>query len=132
MTLEIVWRVLEDGEWGSRQTLREASGLDYAILDRMIQFLQRWKFVDTQRSPEVLVRRKAGAISPVETIKALRTITRSSPVPIGRRRLAQRVACRICGGRDFNFTGRNQVECVQCHETEWFTIESHKSFTIHE
>jgi hypothetical protein len=126
MILERVWEVLENGEWESRQALREASGVEYHILDRIINFLVRWNFVDIERVPELLVRRKAGMISPVEAFNVLRVTAVSSPVPSGRHRLAERVACRICGARSFNFTSRNQVECIQCHEKQWFTLETNK------
>ena len=122
--LERVWRLLEDGEWGSKQTLSEASGLDYETLDPIIQFLTNWEFVDVERSPELLVRRRASVESPMEVAKTLQALALSEDEPSNQRRVAERVACRVCGGRDLKFTDRNQVECTQCHETQWHTIQT--------
>jgi hypothetical protein len=132
MPLEAVWQILENGKWESKQALREASGVDDDTLSRIINFLNRWNFVDIQRSPELLVRRRPEAISPVETFDLLRAITDSSSIPTTRPRLAERVACRVCNGRDLKFVGINEVECTGCHEKQWYAIEPREALTDHE
>ncbi|MGA2784402.1 MAG: hypothetical protein ABSF09_06865 [Candidatus Bathyarchaeia archaeon] len=123
MTLEGVWEVLRNGQWESKRTLSWASGMDDTRLGRIIDFLERWHFTETRNAPDLQVRRKPGAISPVEVITLLRSIAKQSPWIRRRLRLAERVACRACGGRNFNFLGNNQVECPRCHEKQWYTIE---------
>jgi hypothetical protein len=131
MNLESVWTVLENGSWESKQALGEASGLDEDELTRIIAFLDRWNFVDVQTSPEQLVRRRPGAVSPVETFQVLRAIS-AEPVPSTRHRLAERVACYACAGRDLSFVRRNMVECVRCHKKQWYAIEIDETLTNHE
>jgi len=97
VTLEEVWQVLEQGKWVSKQELREASGLDESILTPIIEFLHRWKFVDIQGCPKFLVRRRPGTISPAKTFELLMGLV-DNPSWIGGRKVAERVACRACGG----------------------------------
>jgi hypothetical protein len=123
VTLETVWRILENGEWEPKATLKEASGVDDETLTNIINFLNRWNFVDIEQSPEMLIRRKPGAISPVETLSLLRQITDHLSPPTTGRRFAERVACRVCDGRDLSFIGANEVECNQCHEKQWYAAE---------
>ena len=122
MMLQVVWQVLRDGDWASKQSLREASGVDDNTINRIISFLDRWDFVDVQRSPELLIRRKPGAISPEETFALLTEMVAASPLS-KRPKLAERVACRICNGRELSFVGGNEVECDHCHEKQWYAIE---------
>ena len=124
MTLETVWRILENGRWEPRAALKEASGVDDETLTNIINFLNRWNFVDIERSPEILVRRKPGAISPVETLQLLRQITDRASPPTPGHRFAERVACRVCEGRNLSFIGINEVECNQCHEKQWYAVET--------
>jgi len=131
MTLESVWAILENGEWESKQALREASGDDEDTLSRIINFLHRWNFVDIQNSPNLLVRRKPGTISPLETFDLLRAITNHPSPSSTRRKLAERVACRVCGERNLRFIGANEVECARCHEKQWFALETKEPFTQH-
>ena len=128
MTLEVVWQLLETGRWASRQALKEASGVDDDTLNRIINFLNRWSFVDVRRSPEILVRRRPGAISPLATFALLKSLTQDQTNT--HPKLAERVACRVCNGRSLSFIGGNEVECDQCKETQWYVIER-KSFGIH-
>jgi len=132
MTLEGVWEVLENGRWESKQALREASGVDDNTLSRIINFLDRWDFVEIQRTPDLLVRRRPGAISPVETFNLLRSINGGLSVPSRHRRLAERVACRVCGGRNLTLVNANEVECVRCHEKQWFALEIGEPLTDRE
>lgn len=122
MTLEEVWKVLGNGQWESTRTLSWASGLDDARIGRIINFLDRWDFAETRNAPDLQVRQKPGATSPVEVISQLRAIANQSQLH-RRLKLAERVACRECGERKFNFLGNNQVECVRCHEKQWYSIE---------
>jgi hypothetical protein len=39
-----------------------------------------------------------------------------------KRLIAERVACRNCGGRQLKLMHRNEVGCAICHETQWYTV----------
>jgi hypothetical protein len=121
LTLEEVWKVLGKGRWESKRTLSWASGLDGPTLDRIINFLDRWDFVETRNTSDLQVRRKPCTTSPVEVIKVLRRVVASQSRL--RRQLAERVACQACGGRNFRNVGDNRVECDRCHEEQWYSIE---------
>lgn len=123
MTLEAIWEVLENGAWTSKRNLQESTGIDEDTLHRAINFLDRWNFIEIQRSPELLLRRKPGIISPLQTFDLLRAVTTSDLADSNRRRLAQRVACRVCGGHDLAPIDKNEVECTQCHEKQWYSLE---------
>jgi hypothetical protein len=124
--LEVVWSALCKNEWLSSSELKAASGADDKTLTRIVDFLVRWNFAEVRRSPSLHVRRKSGAISPTEVVGLLRTINETSqaiPVDLKRAfRFAERVACRICGGRGLSLIGENEVECVKCHERQWYAI----------
>jgi hypothetical protein len=123
MALRTVWGVLENGGWVCKEALSEATRVDDGMLSRIIHFLDRWDFVETRNT---LVRRKPGAISPVETLDLLRAFSGESKhpsVPRTHHRLAERVACRVCGKEELNFIGQNEVECAECHEKQWFALE---------
>jgi len=124
MTLQAVWQALRDGGWASKQSLREASGVDDITINQIISFLDRWDFIDILQSPELLIRRKPGAISPQETFALLTEMATTSQLT-KRPKLAERVACRLCNGRKLSFVGKNEVECNQCHEKQWYAIESY-------
>ena len=123
-SLKSVWHSLEGGKWKSEAALRQACGADDDTLTRIINFLARWQFVDIKPSPELLVRRKPGSISPLETFEILRRLASGSPPPTTRPRIAERVACRRCGSPELRFLGVNEVECTRCHEKQWYTIVS--------
>jgi len=108
----------------SSQELMEAFGVDEDAIYPIIDFLNRWDFVEIQRSAELLVRRKLGTISPAETFNLLTSIARGLAVSSTRPKLAERVACRVCNGQQLSFVGMNEVECNQCHEKQWYAIES--------
>jgi hypothetical protein len=136
MFLEAVWSALPEGKWESAKALGETSGLDEGTLKRIVDFLVRWDFVESRHFPELQVKRKVGRISPVEVVSLLRSVTSSQPgllIPSGRVRLAERVACRACGGRTLSFLGENEVECVRCHEKQWYALEisGRKTLTKH-
>jgi Zn finger protein HypA/HybF involved in hydrogenase expression len=130
MTLEGVWSVLEDGEWESKQALADGAGVDDDNLNRVIDFLDRWRFVEVQRTPELLVRRRPGSVSPLDTFQLLNTITNVESTQSVRRRIAERVACRTCGGRNLTLCDHNQVECAQCHDKQWYAIETGEALSL--
>ena len=123
MYLEAVWSALPEDGWESAEALQEMASVDESTLQLEIDFLVRWGFAETRRLPELQVRRKPGVAFPVNVIRLLRLI--SAPKSSIHRKpwLAERIACRVCGKRNFNFLGENQVECVGCSERQWFTIE---------
>ena len=114
-----MWANLKTDEWESSTQLEAASGYDAATIIRIIKFLKRWNFVDVETWPELRVRRKPNHLSPTETFEALFELRRESP-PLGV--VAERVACRSCGGRELEFVQRNEVECVTCHEKQWYSV----------
>ena len=114
MPVEDVWAALTEGKWQSFQPLRNISGLDEDSLTRVVNFPVRWNFAESCRLRELRVRRKPGTISPPEIVALLHTLTQDRRVKtlsgqVGI--LAERVACRVCGGQDFTRLGENQVEC---------------------
>jgi Zn finger protein HypA/HybF involved in hydrogenase expression len=121
MTVQAIWEILENGNWESTRTIKETSGIDENTLQRIVNFLQRWNFIEVQES-RGLIRRKPGMISPLETFNLLRSIGTAEPAS-SHDWLAERVACRVCHGRILTPTGKNEVECTQCHEKQWSTIE---------
>jgi hypothetical protein len=122
LTLESIWQSLEDGEWKSKAALKQVSGADELTLSRIIDLLKRWSFVDIIPSPELLVRRKPGSISPLEILETLHRLEDQTLPTTIRPRVAERVACRICGSRELNPVGVNQVECNHCHERQWYIL----------
>lgn len=126
MSVDAVWRSLPELGWATTKSIREASGIDEHRLNAILNFLIRWKFVETRANPTFSVRRKAGARSPVVAFGVLRTFT-DIETSLGNRQrqvnLAERVACRECGGRSFKFLKQNLVECNQCHERQWYAIK---------
>jgi hypothetical protein len=127
MSFEAVWGALPEVGWVAAERIRESIGLEEDQFNQVLNFLVRWEFVETRRDPEFSIKRKAGALSPVDVVGALRNFgdveSGIAPSP-GRVRLAERVACRICGGRTFSFVEQNLVECRQCHEQQWYAIEA--------
>ena len=126
MFLETVWAAVPEKRWESAEALGRTSGVDEDTLKRVVDFLVRWDFVETGRFPELRIRRKAGALSPVEVVGLIQTVTSTQPIPLkqsGRARLAERVACCACGNRNLTFLTENEVECTKCHEKQWFAIE---------
>lgn len=121
--LETVWSALPEDGWESAEALQEMAGMDDSTLQLGIDFLVRWGFAEMRWLPELQVRRKPGVVFPVNVIRLLRLM--SAPESSIRRKpwLAERIACRVCGKRNFNFLGENQVECRGCSERQWFTIE---------
>ncbi len=128
MFLEAVWSAIPELEWETPETLKKTSGLDEGTLRRTVDFLVRWEFVEVRQYPGLQIRRKPGAVSPVEIVSLLRSIgDEESPTPSGRVRIATRVACRTCGHRKLTLSGHNEVECATCHEKQWFALEIDKA-----
>jgi hypothetical protein len=126
--IELVWSALCEDQWLSVNELKAVSGADENTLMRVVDFLSRWNFVEVRRSPNICVRRRTGVISPTEVVGLLRAVSGSSEtaaVAIPKRglRLAERVACQLCGGRSFHVVGENEVECTACHEEQWYAID---------
>lgn len=124
MFLEVVWSALSEQRWQSAKELEATSGVDEGTLMRVVDFLVRWDFAETRPFPSLHVKRKSGALSPVEVVGVLRAVTpQVTTIPKRGRRLAERVACRICGNLRLNFLSENEVECTKCGERQWFAIE---------
>ena len=127
VVLDAIWSALPEGRWISRKALKEATATDEDTLTRVIHFLTRWNFIESRTSPELQLRRKEGAIDPLKTVDLLQEVTRakgpSSILTSGRRRVAERLACRICGGKSLSYAGGNMVECNRCHERQWYAID---------
>jgi hypothetical protein len=126
--IELVWSALCEDQWLSVNELKAVSGADENTLIRIVDFLSRWNFVEVRRSPKVLVRRRTGVISPTQVVGLLRAIggtseTATVTIPTRGSRLAERVACQLCGGRSFRVVGENEVECTGCHEEQWYAID---------
>ena len=129
MFLEMVWSALSEDHWLEASELKATSGADENTLMRVVDFLVRWNFAEIRKEPSLQVKRKPGAISPIDVVQVLRAAQETpqlKAVPSGAFRLAERVACRICGGRRLRATGRNEVECTKCHERQWYAINKHE------
>lgn len=126
MILDATWSAVPEGRWISRRALKEATGTDDVTLTRVINFLTSWDLIESRTSPEVQLRRKEGAIDPVKAVDQLQEIIANGPsriVTSGRRRIAERLACRICEGESLDYVGGNMVECHRCHERQWYAID---------
>jgi len=125
MSLEVVWAILPEGRWKSAEALGKALRLRERALRHVVEFLVRWGFVETRRLPsELQVRRRPGAVSPMDVASLISSaIHQVGSIDYGgHRTVAERVACRVCRGRNFNFVGQNEVECASCHEKQWYRI----------
>jgi hypothetical protein len=131
MPMENVWSTLSEKRWQSANALKTESGLDEDTLMRVLNFLVRWDFAEIRRTPNLHVKRKPGAYSPIELVNVLRAVN-EAPVQtttLKRRfRIAERVACRSCGGKNLRRVGANELECAKCSERQWYTIEARGSF----
>jgi hypothetical protein len=128
MFLEAIWSALSDDQWLSVNELRAVSGADENTLTRIVDFLSRWNFVEVRRSPSLHVKRRIGVMSPAEVVGLLRAVgdhseTETVTMPKRGMRLAERIACQLCGGRSFHVVGENEVECTTCHEEQWYAID---------
>jgi ribosomal protein L37E len=126
--LEAIWSALSEDQWRSVNELKAVSGADENTLMRIVDFLSRWNFVEVRRSPSLHLKRRMGAMSPTEVVGLLRAVSQPSEtgtvtMPKRGLRLAERVACQLCGGRSFHVVGENEVECTTCHEEQWYAID---------
>lgn len=126
MFLEAVWSALSEDHWLAASELKATSGADENTLMRVVDFLVRWNFAEIRKEPSLQVKRKPGAISPTDVVQVLRAAQETPQLkaaPSGGFRFAERVACRICGGRRLRATSQNEVECIKCHERQWYAID---------
>ena len=123
--LEAVWSALDTYEWKPLGALKKVSGADEGLLIRLVDFLKRWDFIETRRTPELRIRRRANAIPPLAGLEILRTAAtdKAQRALSNQRRLAERVMCRRCGSKSFLHVAKNEVECAECHERQWFAID---------
>lgn len=131
--LDVIWSALPERKWISREALKEAAGTDEDTLTRIINFLTRWDFIESRASDsaEHQLRRREGAIDLLKAANLLQQVTAKGPSRIvtGSRRVVERLACRICGGKSLSYAGGNMVECSRCHEQQWYAIDvSNSSF----
>jgi hypothetical protein len=127
MLLETVWSRLSEDRWLEAGELKAASGADENTLMRVVEFLVRWNFAEVRKEPNLQVKRRPGAISPTDVVRVLRAAQETPELKLaasnGVFRLAERFACRMCGGGRLRVTGRNEVECKRCHERQWYAID---------
>jgi hypothetical protein len=126
MLLQDLWTALSERKWQSYHVLGRITGLDKDSLNYAINFLVRWNFAESRRFPELCIRRKPGAVSPPEMVALLHTLTRGGRAKTSFGQvdiLAERVACRNCGGHEFIRLKGNKVECTRCAEQQWFAIK---------
>lgn len=130
--LDGVWSALSEDRWLSAGELKAASGADDHTLTRVVEFLARWDFAEVRRFPTLQVKRKPGAMSPMDVVQVLQAAEenpqRKPAAPDRMFRLAERVACRVCGGRSLRAVGGNEVECTTCGERQWFAIKMNRGF----
>jgi hypothetical protein len=122
--LEVVWSSLSERRWRPFRELEKSVSPDAVRLMHIIDFLVFWEFAEARYSPALEVRRKPGALPPVDVVELL-GVSKDGALTARKRgfRLAERVACRLCGWKTLQRVGLNEVECVRCHERQWYTIE---------
>ncbi len=125
MTLDTIWAAIPERRWEFAEALNKTLGVDEQTFRRVVNFLVRWDFIEIEQSPELRIRKKAGALSPIEVVNLLSLVNSAKPRSKRNRRtrLAERVACRACGSLNLTHLAENEVECAKCHERQWFTIE---------
>ncbi|HXX73172.1 MAG TPA: hypothetical protein VEI80_05700 [Candidatus Acidoferrales bacterium] len=126
LRLDALWSALPEGRWVSKEALKEAAGADDVTLARVINFLTCWDFIELRTTPELQFRRKEGTVDPLEAVERLRELNTNRQKPIlasGRRRVAERFACRLCGSKNLKYVGENMTECHRCHERQWYAID---------
>ena len=137
MLLEHVWAALEQGEWKSETRLRDVSGVDADSLTLIIEFLARWDFIETRRSPDLLVRRKPSAISPMETFEQLHSIATQKPAGLRfsseHRELAEPAYFRTCAERSFRSVGEESRHALQdLVGSVWRCMNEGEYYSIHD
>jgi len=122
--LEVVWSRLPERRWRPLKELEESTGADLGKLMRIIDFLVCWEFAEVRHSKGTEVRRRPGTLPPVDVVEIL-GVGLDGALTARKRslRLAERVACRVCGFGKLRRVGVNEVECVKCHERQWYSIE---------
>ena len=122
--LEVVWSRLPERRWRPLKELEESTGADLGKLMRIIDFLVCWEFAELRHSPDPQVRRRPGVLPPIDVVEII-DVGLDGALTVWKRsdRVAERVACRVCGWKRLRRIGVNEVECVKCHERQWYSIE---------
>ena len=122
--LEVIWSKLSEHRWRPIKELGASTGADLSKLTQVIDFLVCWEFAEIRHAEAPEVRRKPGTLPPVDMVEIL-DIGLDGALTARQRslRLAERIACHICGWKQLRRTGLNEVECVKCHERQWYSIE---------
>jgi hypothetical protein len=121
--LEVVWSRLSERRWRRLSELEASTGADSNRLMAIIDFLVCWEFAETRHSPTLQVRRRSGALPPIDVVEILHAGKEDTLTVRNRNlRVAERVACRLCGSSRLRRVGVNMVECTKCHETQWYSI----------
>ena len=122
--LEIVWSKLSERRWRPLKELEVCTGADSGRLMRIIDFLVSWEFAEVRHSSNLQIRRRRGILPPVDVVELL-DVGFDGALTARKRnfRVAERVACRVCGFQKLRRVGVNEVECVKCHERQWNSIE---------
>ena len=122
--LEVVWSRLSERRWRPLKELEECTGADSGRLMRIVDFLVSWEFAEVRHSANPQIRRKPGTLPPVDVVELLDVGLEGALTAWKRSfRVAERVACRVCGFGELRRVGVNEVECVKCHERQWYSIE---------
>lgn len=122
--LEVVWSKLSEHRWRPIKQLEASTGADPVKLTQIIDFLVCWEFAEVRHSKGPEVRRKPGTLPPVDVVEIL-GVGLDGALTARKRclTLAERVACRVCGFGKLRRVDVNEVECVKCHERQWYSIE---------
>jgi hypothetical protein len=122
--LEVVWSKLSEHRWRPIKELEASTGADSGKLMRIIDFLVCWEFAEVRDVQPPEVRRKSGSMPPVDVVEILDVGLDGALT--GRKRslrVAERVACRVCGWKQLRRVSVNEVECAKCHERQWYAVE---------
>lgn len=122
--LEVVWSKLSEHRWRPIRDLETCTGADSGRLTRIIDFLVCWEFAEVRHSPTLQIRRKPGTLPPVDVVEIL-GVDLDGALTARKRslRLAERVACCVCGFEKLRRVDVNEVECEKCNERQWYSIE---------
>ena len=115
---------MSERRWRRLGDLEESTGAEPGKLMRIIDFLVSWEFAEVRHSPSPQIRRKPGSLPPVDVIEILDVGFEGAFTAQKRSvRLAERLSCRVCGWKQLLRVDVNEVECLKCHERQWYSIE---------